>query len=106
MRITITANDGKEFKTKEECMVYENEIAKKEEDERAEKEHRLATKIKLRNDIKAIITELNEKVSEYRKISPCSIRYKIVEDFKLDVEFDEPGNLFTRSSLADLFLSR
>lgn len=96
MKITITANDGTEFKTKEECMYYEDGLKKKEKLEQEERESLLTTKTELRKEIKSIISELNDKVSDYRKLQSSSIRYglDVDDNLKLLVEFDNPDRNF------------
>lgn len=96
MKITITANDGTEFGTKEECMTYEDGLAKKEKLEQEERERLLTTKTELHKEIENIVSELNDKVSDYRKLPSSSIRYDldVDDDSKLCVEFDNSGRVF------------
>lgn len=98
MKITITASDGTEFGTKEECINYESTLLANEEREQAERNRLLAAKTELRKEIENTISELNDKVSDYRKLPTCSIRYGLDNYSQLCVEFDSPGRAFVTAN--------
>ena len=93
------SDDGKEFRTEQECLEYEQKVLKEKKEKAAAEKVKAIEAQKTYSDIQTVVNKLNGLVGKYEELAEKPLCYKVLNN-ELEVsvleETDIPDMLLKR----------
>lgn len=84
------SDDGKEFRTEQECLEYEQKVLKEKEEKAAAEKVKAIEAQKTYSDIQTVVKRLNELVGKYEELTVRPLCYRVLNN-ELEVSvLEEP----------------